>query len=100
MTAGTPRSSGWLVALSLLGLLLAVITVIGWIFGNGPGGDLPVAAAIFVLPLAEIWRRRQQARGKEAFHQLVQLDDRVYSSRWGRRVPGFRKWRSGNRDHE
>lgn len=33
-------------------------------------------------------------RGKDPFRLLTRLDDKVYKSRLGRHVPGYRRWRS------
>jgi hypothetical protein len=73
-------SNRWLFAASIIGLALAVLGAVGYFVGGGAGTtQIPFGAGACVagLALSEIWSRRQQARGREAFGWLRRLDDRV-----------------------
>lgn len=89
-----PWSTRWLVALSVLGLVLAGVVILGLMDGSGGGAGFGVIGTMIFVPLAEISRRHQAARGKQAFAWFMRLDDRVYGSSFGRHVPGSGSWRA------
>ena len=73
-------SSRWLLAASIAGVLLALVGAIGYFVGGGGGSTAePFSLGVFlcVMPLVEIWMRRQRSNGKEPFRVLRRLDERV-----------------------
>ena len=70
----------WLLAASIIGVVLAVLGAVGYFVGGGAGAtQIPFGAGVCVAGLAwsELWSKHQRARGKQPFGWLRRLDDRT-----------------------